>query len=216
MFAGHLGAGLAIARAERSVNVGVFVAAALLLDVLLWLFVLLGWESVGIPPDFTTTHQAEFEFPWSHGLAASLAWAIVAAAVATWRRSVRLAALLAAAVFSHWLLDVLVHRPELPLLGAHSARLGLSAWDHLPIALALESAIVLLGVGLFLQGRALPRARLLALAGFVLALLAFTIAGMTVAPAPPSPRAMAASSLATLLVVCGVVGWLGRTRRFRG
>jgi hypothetical protein len=44
MFAGHVGAGLAIALAERRVNVGVVIAAALLLDLLLWLFVLLGWE----------------------------------------------------------------------------------------------------------------------------------------------------------------------------
>ena len=48
MFAGHIGAALAIGRAERAVNVGVFVAAALLLDFLLWLFVLLGWESVAV------------------------------------------------------------------------------------------------------------------------------------------------------------------------
>lgn len=72
MFAGHLGAALAIGRSERRINVGFFVLAALLLDVVLWLFVLLGWESVIIPPTFSATHQPEFVFPFSHGLVASI------------------------------------------------------------------------------------------------------------------------------------------------
>ena len=63
MFAGHVGAALAIGSAERRLNVGVFVAAALLLDAALWLFVLLGIESVEIPPDFARTHQPAFVCP---------------------------------------------------------------------------------------------------------------------------------------------------------
>src|SRR5262245_56870374 len=77
VFAGHIGAALAIGRSERRVNVGVFVVAALLLDIALWLFVLLGWESVVIPPSFSATHQPEFVFPLSHSLAASIAWSAV-------------------------------------------------------------------------------------------------------------------------------------------
>ena len=81
MFAGHIGTALAIGRAERAVNVGVFIAAALLLDFLLWLFVLLGWESVAIPANFANAHQPEFVFPYSHGLLASLIWSALAAIV---------------------------------------------------------------------------------------------------------------------------------------
>ena len=64
MFAGHVGVALAIGRIERRVNVGLFVTAALLLDFLLWLFILVGWESVNIPDDFGTTHQPHFVFPY--------------------------------------------------------------------------------------------------------------------------------------------------------
>ena len=219
MFAGHIGAGLAIARVERRVNVGAFIAAALLLDLVLWLFVLLGWESVTIPADFTATHQPAFVFPYSHGLLASLAWSAIAAVgasvgyarlqAARWH----VAALMAAAVFSHWLLDALVHRPELPLAGAASAKVGLGLWDGMPVALAVEAAIVVVGLLLFIPGSRLSRGKALALASLTIAMLAFTVAGMTIAPAPPSALAMAGSSLVTLVVVCALAFWLGRVPR---
>ena len=71
---------------------------------------------------------------------------------------------------------------------------------------------MLVGLGLFLRARTLPRGKAVALAALAIALLAFTVVGMTVAPAPPSPRAMAASSLVTLLVVSALAAWLGSGR----
>lgn len=219
MFAGHVGVGLALGRAERRLNVGFFIAAALLLDMLLWLFILAGWESVTIPADFGSTHQADFTFPYSHGLLAAAIWSIVAALLA-WlmlargmpRRS-SIGLLIAAAVFSHWVLDALVHRPEMPLAGAASARVGLGLWDRMPIALAIEIALVVLGLALFLRGSRVPRGRSVALCILTLAILAFTLIGMTIAPAPPSAKAMAASSLITLLVLGALYLWLGRAPR---
>ena len=216
MFAGHIGVGLALGRVERRVNVGAFVAAALLLDVVLWLFVLVGWESVTIPADFGSTHQPEFVFPYSHGLAASLVWSALAAAgawVAYARLGparVRAAMLVAVAVFSHWLLDVVVHRAELPLGGATSQAVGFALWDRMSIALSVEAAIVVLGMVLFIPGSGLPRTRSVALAALSLVILAFTVVGMTLAPPPPSALAMAGSSLLTLLVVCALFAWLAR------
>jgi hypothetical protein len=98
---------LAIGRIERRVNVGVFVTAALLLDFVLWLFILLGWELTYIPEDFSATHQPHFVFPYPHGLLTAGDWSAVAAALALllypylkearWRT----AALVAGATFSH-------------------------------------------------------------------------------------------------------------------
>ena len=215
MFAGHIGASLAIGSAERRVNVGTFVFAALLLDVIFWSFILLGWESVSIPADFADRHQADFVFPYSHGLIASIAWSVVAAAVLVWCVRLpsgkwRAAALIAAAVFSHWLLDALTHQPELPLAGADSAKVGFGLWRNIPIALVVEAAIVFAGLAMFLRGSILSRGRSLALAALTIVTLAFTVAGMTVAPSPPSAFAMAASSLITLIVVCALAWWIGR------
>jgi hypothetical protein len=215
MFAGHVGAALAIGRAERRINVGAFVLAALLLDVMLWVFVLLGWEAATIPPDFAQTHQPAFEFPFSHGLVASIAWSALFGAMAAYvlvrlpDARLRAAVLIGAAVFSHWLLDALVHVPELPLAGAASTKVGLGLWKQLPIALALEALIVVAGLWMFLSGAALSRGRKVALAALCMSVLAFTIVGMTLAPPPPSSTALAGSSLFTLLVLCALIGWLG-------
>jgi len=215
MFAGHIGAALAIGRAEPRVNVGVFVAAALLPDLLLWVFVLLGCESVSIPADFADAHQAWFTFPYSHGLLASFFWSALAGVFAFFIYSSvegkwRVAALVAAAVLSHWALDAIVHRPELPLLGPASRSVGAGLWNHMRAALSLEASIVIVGLWLFISGTALTRARSFALVALTLLTLIFTAAGMTLAPAPPSAAAMAISSLATLALVCAAAYWCGR------
>ena len=219
MFAGHLGVALAIGRAERREPIGRLVAAALLLDVALWLFVLLGWETAVIPADFARTHQPVFEFPYSHGLAAASAWSMLAGAAAfAWHArhgtgAPRAAVLVAAAVFSHWVLDAIVHAPELPLLAAGSPRIGARLWNNMPAALMLESALVVAGLWLFLATAGRPRRRAAGLAALTLLTLAFTIAGMTIAPAPPTAQAMAASSLVAIIMVCGLAAWLGSRNR---
>lgn len=219
MFAGHIGVALAAARVEPRVSVGMFAAASLLLDFLLWLFILFGWESVTIPGDFAQSHQPEFVFPYSHGLFASAVWSSAAGALVfllsrsrAGERS-RPALLVAGVVFSHWLLDALVHRAELPIAGAASHQVGLGLWHDMPIALVVEAALVLVGLLLFFPGCGLSRQKKLALAALSLLVLAFTVVGMSVAPPPPSATAMAASSLGTIVVVCLLMGWLGSDAR---
>ena len=218
MFAGHIGTALAIGRAERGVNVGVFVAAALFLDFLLWLFVLLSWESVAIPANFASTHQPEFVFPYSHGLLAGVVWSILAGGtvfvlcsrlLTRWRA----AALVAIAVLSHWVLDALVHRPELPLAGSGSQRVGLALWNNMPLALTLEAILIVVGLWLFISGTKLGRNRSIALVVLCVVVMGFTAVGMTIAPPPPSAAAMAGSSLGTLAVACALAYWFGRLPR---
>ena len=146
-------------------------------------------------------------------------WSAVAAALALllypclkearWRT----AALVAVAVFSHWLLDALVHRSELPLVGNTSATVGLALWNNMSVALAVEAALVALGLCLFLQKSGRARGKSIALGAFILIVLMFTVVGMTIAPPPPSTSAMAGSSLVALVVVCGLIAWLGRLPR---
>ncbi len=80
----------------------------------------------------------------------------------------------------------------------------------MPSSPALEAIIVVLGLWLFLAGASLSTGRKLGLGGLCILILGFTIAGMTVAPPPPSVAAMAGSSLATIIVVCAIACWLGK------
>jgi hypothetical protein len=216
MFAGHIGAALGIGRAERRVNIGVLIFAALLIDFALWLFVLLGWESVVIPADYASTRQPVFDFPYSHSLLAVLAWSAAAgAAVYLWyprlkEAKLRAAAFVALAVFSHWILDDLVHVAGLPLAGTGSPKIGLGLWRNMPIGLAVEGLILVTGLGLFLGRSGLSLAGKLWLTVLALVTLVFTVAGMTVAPPPPSVTAMAASSVVMVIVVSGLAGWIGK------
>lgn len=214
MFAGHIGAALAIGRVERRVSLGMFVFAAVFLDFALWVFVLLGWESVTIPANFTSTHQPEFVFPYSHGLLASIGWSALAG-VAVFlcyprlgQTKLRAALLVSAAVFSHWLLDALVHAPELPIAGAGSPKVGLGLWNSMPLALSVEALVSAAGLYFFLAGTALSRPRKIWLCVLCAVILVFTAVGMTVAPPPPSVTVMAISSLITIVVVCALAGWL--------
>jgi len=217
MFAAHVGVALALGRAERRVNLGVFVVAALLLDLVLWVLVLLGWESVTIPADFAHTHQPAFVFPYSHGLLAAIAWSLLAGAGATAMvkpfagARLRSASLVGIAVFSHWLLDALVHIAELPVAGDTSMKLGLGLWNTMPAALAVEAVLTLAGLCLYVSSAHLSRSRSVALVVLACVTLVFTVVGMTVAPPPPSVVAMAWSSLVVIVVVGALAGWLGRS-----
>lgn len=215
MFAGHVGAGLAIGAAERRLNVAAFLFAAMALDALLWLFILLGWESARVPVDFPQHHQVAFTFPYSHGFVAGIGWSVAAyalvRALVRSARGARWAAFAAAAVFSHWILDFLVHRPEMPVVGGHSPMLGLALWDHMAVALGVEALVLAAGLWIYLHRARLSRARAIAAIAVALVVLASTIGGMAVAPPPPSIAAMAGTSLVAIAVVCALFAWIDRT-----
>jgi hypothetical protein len=215
MLAGHVGAGLALGRCARRVNVGFLIFGALLLDLVLWALVLAGVESATAPADYTRRHYFVFDFPYSHGLAAALGWSALAACV-TWLATRswpsgrgRAVSVVVAAVFSHWILDALVHGAGLPLLGPDSPLVGLGLWDHLGIALVLESAIAIGGLVLHLTGAGLSRGRAVGLSVMVAAVVGMTVLGMTLAPAPADMRQPAWVSLAAVPLLSLLGGWLG-------
>ena len=215
MFVGHVGAGLYFARRSVPVlNAGWFVTAALVQDLLLWVFLLVGLESGRIPPGARHGWELAYQFPYSHGLLSTVVWALGAAALG-WTLVPRIGRAraafgLAAAVTSHGLLDLLVHRPQLPLAGPASPRLGFALWEQMPLALALEAALALAGLWAYLRRAGLSPLRRRLLVGLCLALLLFTAGGMLFAPPPPSITALALSSLVLQALVCGLVFWIAR------
>ena len=117
MFLGHFAVGFASKRAAPRASLGVLMAAPLFVDLLWPIFLIAGVESVRIDPGNTAVTPLDLhDFPWSHSLVTSLAWsAVFAAAFWAATRYARGAVVLAVGVFSHFVLDFVTHRPDLPL-----------------------------------------------------------------------------------------------------
>ena len=213
MFVGHLGAGLAVKAVEPRWNLGVLFAAALFADLLLWTLVLAGVESPGPPVQSDGARILTFAFPYSHGALASTGWALAAGLLGWFAagpdapRRARLACALAIAVASHFLLDLVVHVPDLPVAGGDSAKIGLGLWRAMPVALAVELALAAAALAVCMH-RLRPagwRRALLVVVVLVAGIL--TALGPYLPGEPPPATTLAASSLATLaaIVVAGFV-----------
>jgi membrane-bound metal-dependent hydrolase YbcI (DUF457 family) len=204
MFLGHFGVGFAAKRAAPRVSLGTLFLAAQFIDLLWPTLLLLGLERVRIAPGITAVTPLDFEwYPLSHSLLAVAGWGLLIGVLYfALRRELRGAAVLAAAVVSHWLLDLLVHRPDLPLSPFGSARVGLGLWNSVSATVLVET--VLLGAGVCLYTRTTqPRdaAGRFGLYGLVV-FLALVYAANLLGPPPPSVTAIAwAGQLQWLLVV---------------
>lgn len=207
MFVGHVGAGLAVKAAVPRLNLGALVAAALFADLLLWTLVALGIEALGAPIRAGGARFLTFTFAYSHGLVASalaalaagaLAWAVLGARVP---QRTRLATAVAIAMASHFVLDLVVHVPDLPVAGDASPKLGLGLWRTMPIALAVELAFAGAATVAWLAVVRPSRGRALLLVLVVATTAAFTAVGPYLGGDLPPPDALAATSLATLAIV---------------
>jgi hypothetical protein len=217
MFVGHLGAGLAAKRLAPDVGLGVLFLAAMGLDALLWIFVLLGLESAHFPSAVGEARYPTFTFPYSHGLVASLAWSAIGfVLVRAMGWSVRSGLVVAATVLSHFVLDVLVHVAGLPLLGDASYHIGLGLWRHTGPELAVECALAALGWLLYCSAPGSARgSRRLGLALAVAVSAVLTIWGALATAPPPPPATMAVVSLLTIGVLTVLAFWLDRGTRVR-
>jgi hypothetical protein len=208
MFVGHYGAGFAAKRAEPSVPLWVLFVAVQFLDVLWAPLVLLGIEKVRIVPHFTASNALDLYYmPYTHGLLTALFWSLFAGALYYFmaRPSRRRAGVLVGlAVFSHWILDFVVHVPDLPLYD-NSAKVGLGLWNMRALAYGLESAVLLGGISLCVRGR---HARTLRTWIFGVLLLAIQAFNTFLAPPPTSDRAFAVRALVAYSAFAVAIWWL--------
>ena len=155
---GHYGVALGLKRAEPKVSLGTLFVAAQLVDLLWGAFLMLGWEHVRILPDENPLLKLQFyDYPISHSLAGAVGWGRPRPCVlllAHARHDAPLASLGAggAAVASHWLLDLIVHVPDLPLAGNDSPKFGLGLWRHVGASVALELAVLTAGLVIYARG----------------------------------------------------------------
>lgn len=200
MFMGHYGPSFALRRAAPRVSLGWLFVAAQLLDYVWAILVLVGVEHAQVIPWLPGSKLDLYFMPYSHSLEGALAWSILAGVVALWRvrgdehERVSAAMVVGLTVFSHWVLDAIVHRPDLGLLG-DARKIGLSLYDHPMPSLLLEIAILVAGALIYARETrprvARPDTRLGALV--VILIVVDVIA--TFGPPPPSVRVAALFNL---------------------
>ncbi len=217
MFIGHFALGFAAKRAAPELGLGAAFAAAQLLDLVWPVLVLAGVERVAVAPGNTAVTPLAFEhYPWSHSLVAALVWAAAFAVLLLARGRGRRAALVGGAlVASHFLLDFVSHRPDLPLAPWASPKVGLGLWGSVPGTVVVE--LGLFGAGVLLYARATRPANgkgrwgLAGLLAFLLAIHAANLFG----PPPPvgAPPALIAGPALAMWLLVAWGAWVDRNRR---
>jgi len=213
VFLGHFGVAFGANRYAPAAGLGALFLAAQFVDLLWPTLLLLGVESVAIVPGITKVTPLDFQhYPVSHSLVAVIGWAILlGGAHYAMFRSRRSALVIAALVASHWFLDLVVHRPDLPLAPGDATRVGLGLWNSLPATLAVELA--LLAIGAWTYART-TRARDAVGRWAFVGLLAFLLViefGNLFGPPPPSAQAIAWAGHAQWLLVLWAF-WVDRHR----
>lgn len=217
MFLGHYALALGAKKAVPSVSLGTLILAAQFADLLWPTLLLLGLETVAIDPGNTLVTPLNFiSYPYSHSLVMLLLWAALFALGYQLLRGRRPAAIatVAALVLSHYVLDVLTHRPDMPITVGGATRLGLGLWNYPGATLAIESALFIIGAALYTSAtRPRNRAGELGL-WFLIVILAAIYFSALYGPPPPNPEAVAAAGhLLWLFVLWGY--WVDRNRKSR-
>jgi len=151
MFIGHMAVGFASKRLAPRASMGVLMAAPMALDLLWPLFLVAGWEQVRIDPGNTAFTPLDFvSYPYSHSLAMSALWGVLFGLL-YWSgtRYVAGAVVTGFGVVSHWILDFVTHRPDLPLSVSGTTRLGLGLWNSVAGTIAVESVMFASGVWIY-------------------------------------------------------------------
>jgi membrane-bound metal-dependent hydrolase YbcI (DUF457 family) len=151
MLVGHHAVAYVAKRITPRVSLGTLLAAAMFSDLLVSVDQLAGVEHARSTPGIAAFSSLDgYDIAISHSLATSAFWSLlVGFAYFWWCRSQRGAIVVGAAVFSHWVLDVVSHRPELPLAPGIPVFLGFGLWNSVPMTFAVEGTLWLWSIALY-------------------------------------------------------------------
>lgn len=214
MFIGHYALAFGAKKVAPSVSLGTAFLACQFADLLWPTLLMLGIEAVAIDPGNTLVTPLNFvRYPYSHSLVMLVVWSALFAlayrAIRGWNQAAIIT--VAALVFSHYVLDVITHRPDLPITISGSRRLGLGLWNYPGTELALESALFITGAAIYLSvTRARDGIGRIGLWSMIVVLVAIYFAALY-GPPPPSPAAVAAAGQLSWLFVIWAY-WVDRHR----
>lgn len=214
MFVGHFALGFGAKRLAPKVSLGTMFLAAQFADLLWPTLVLLGIEVVAIDPGNTVLTPLDFvSYPYSHSLIMLAGWSALFAGAHHVVRRGRVAAMatVGSLVFSHWVLDYLTHRPDMPIIPGSPMKVGLGLWNMPAVEVPLEALMFAAGVWIYARVTAArDRTGAIGLWALVTFLAVIFVANL-LGPPPPSVAAVAWSAQAMwLLVAWGY--WIDRHR----
>lgn len=216
MFVGHFAVALAAKKADPRISLGTLFLSAQLVDLLWPLFLLLGIEHVRIDPGNTAFTPLDFyDYPITHSLIGAFAWsAVMAALYYVIRRQARSSLIVALCVFSHWILDFVTHRPDLPLGFTGTTFFGLGLWNSVPWTITVELTLLLAGLTIYLVATvARDRIGSIGFWALIITLVGIYTANI-VGPPPPSAGMVAIAGNAAWLFVLWAA-WIDRHRSSR-
>jgi hypothetical protein len=202
MFLGHFGVAFAAKKAAPSASLGILVIGAQFADLLWPIFLLLGWEQVRIEPGITRVTPFNFvSYPYSHSLLGQVLLGIALSAICFMLcKNARNAIVAGACVPTHWVLDWIAHRPDLPLYPG-SAKYGLGMWNSLPLTIAVELILFATGIALYFRGTRAKDSMGHWAPWTLIIFLVVAYFGSVFGPPPPSIPVLAVSCLALWLTV---------------
>lgn len=216
MFLGHFGIGFGAKSVSPKTSLGTLFLAAQFVDLLWPTLLLFGLEHVAISPGITKVTPLDFfDYPISHSLMAAVLWGLAFGLVYFVVRRYPMGAWVCGlAVVSHWFLDLVVHRPDLPVAPGLDLHVGFGLWNSVPVTLVLEVGIFALGVVLYVRTTtAGDRAGSLGLWGLVV-FLALIYAANIFGQPPPNVVAIAWVGQAQWLLIVWAY-WIDRHRASR-
>lgn len=153
MFIGHFGIGFAAKKAAPQVSLGLLFIAVQFLDLLWPTLLLLDIEHVAIEPGITKLTPLDFyDYPITHSLLMVVCWSVAFGVLYfLFRKNTKAALVLSVCVLSHWFLDLLVHRPDLPLYPGYSIKTGFGLWNYPLAEIVIEAIIFIIGIYFYLQ-----------------------------------------------------------------
>ena len=213
MFIGHFGTGLAAKKLDSKISLGTLFLAAQFIDLLWPIFLLLGIEKVIIEPGNTSFTPLNFiSYPYSHSLFGVLIWSLLFGSIYyIYRKNINSALLLAALVMSHWILDLITHRPDLLIIPSSDIKVGLGLWNSVIFTMLIEGSIFGVGAYLYIScTKAENKKGKIGLWSLLVFLVVIYLMNIFGSP-PPSEKAIAVVGLFQWLLV-GWAYWIDKNR----
>jgi hypothetical protein len=221
MFIGHYGVSFIAASSPKAPRLGTLFIAAQLIDFGFFGLLLAGIEHMRFVPGITAMNPMDlYDMPWTHSLVGALGWAAgFGLLIWFWRRSPIAALIGGAVVLSHWLIDLLVHRPDLTIAGGPPP-LGLDLWNYPAIEIPLELIFAFGGLAFFVMRTRPTAARAWLPVAALAAMMAVAQAVNWLTPQPdtvidPPPPSLAIMGLAAYGVLAALAWWVARTREVK-